>query len=1126
VTETIAGRVERVNFHNPANGFSVLTLRRREPPGTVTAVGALSVTPAPGLSLELAGKYGEHPTYGPQFSFETATVTEAAGPAEPPPDAATLNGRILRVNFRKAETGFVVLAVKTAGGGVETAVGRLDHRPEPDRDVELTGFWKNHPRFGPQFSFSSAVYLDERPSERDDERPDGRDGGRPDRPGASGERADGRRLAEDGPATLTGRLEKVLYAKPDGSYAAVVLAADGHDEPVTAVGPLAAPAPGQTLSLSGQFATHPSFGRQFRISEARRLSGSAQGEDGARPEDERGPATARPSARPAARLAARSADGPGGGFGGENGDPGGEHDGSSGDGPSADPSGWPEHQEPPDPSWPAAPSSGSTPSRRSRTADPSASPSSAPPAAPGRPGRSGDRPGGGPSAATGPDGASETYAGEIEKVSFFNPETGYSVVRLKVKSRREPLVAVGQLGNPAVGEQMEVVGRFKTHPKYGLQFDVESSASRPPTSRDSLIKYLGSGLIKGVGLATATRLVDAFGEDVLDVLDRSPERLTEVAGLGAAKREGIIESWRAQAGLKQLLSFLSAFGLGPGLGSRILKKYGARAEAVIREDPYRLAYEVFGVGFHTADKVAKSLGFAPDCPQRLDAGLMYALDEGVRRGHDYMPSQELVEAALKLIPEAARPALEAGLGRLALAGQVMTENQSEPGGQDVYLPALHRAEVWTAKCLQAMLAEPFAVPIKGPDQALDWAEKTLGFSLSSDQREAARLALTSKVSIITGGPGTGKTTMTKAVCSVWRAATKKVALAAPTGRAAKRLSQATGLPATTVHRLLVYSQAGGGFVHGPDNKLDLDMLLLDEASMMDVLLTNQLLGALPAKAALILVGDQDQLPPVGPGRVLADLLESKTAPSKRLTQIYRQAEQSLIVAAAHAVNQGRLPTELSADPRADFRWFPEEDPDRIQEQLVELVAQTIPRELGVDPASDVMVLTPTRRGPLGTISLNALLGRILNPGGGRGVSRQGHDYRTGDRVMQVRNDYNRDVFNGDLGRVTALDFEAQELTVDFEDKVVVYDFDDLDGLMPAWACTVHKSQGSEFPAVVIVLHSSHYIMLRRKLLYTAVTRGRRLAVVVGPSSAVKRAVVNNQEDARHSRLYDRLRARS
>ncbi len=723
----------------------------------------------------------------------------------------------------------------------------------------------------------------------------------------------------------------------------------------------------------------------------------------------------------------------------------------------------------------------------------------------------------------------ETLSGRIERLTFVNEENGYTVLSVKVAGRRQPVTAVGNLAGPAVGEFIEMTGHF-TVSKYGPQFQVRSHRLAPPQNESSLKKYLGSGLIKGVGPVLAGRLVDRFGERTLDVLEKNPERLTEVEGLGPQRREMIIDAWRRTQGLKRLLSFLAEFGLGPAVGLRILRRLGDGADRLIRENPYRLAYELDGVGFVTADKVARAVGLALDSPQRLEAGLLFALNQAGDEGHVFLPERELVKAAGVLLPEAGTAELEAALAALILDGRVKSEPQAEPGGVDIYSPSLQRAENWVARDLQTLLRTPPRLEVPRPEAALDWAQKTLRLELSPSQREAARLALDHKLLVITGGPGTGKTTITRVITAIFGAVKARLALVAPTGRAAKRLSEATGLTAKTVHRLLEYAPQAGGFLRGPNHKLDVDLLLLDEASMVDLPLMNQLTGALPPQARLIVVGDQDQLPSVGPGRVLADLMASGLAAVARLTEIHRQAGGSQIVRAAHQVNRGLFPESSRDRDAGDFYFIEENSPDQIAAKILHLVTERLPGKLGVNPLEDIQVLTPMHGRELGTEHLNQILSDRLNPDGGPALTRFGRRFKRGDRVMQLRNNYNRDVFNGDTGRVDTIDFEAQEMTVTFESsrtvgldgKAVVYDFADLDELTLAYAITIHKSQGSEFPVVIIPLVTGHHLMLRRRLLYTAITRGRRFVVLIGSAEAVRRAVANDQEQARHSRLAWKL----
>ncbi|UQZ89656.1 ATP-dependent RecD-like DNA helicase [Deltaproteobacteria bacterium Smac51] len=717
----------------------------------------------------------------------------------------------------------------------------------------------------------------------------------------------------------------------------------------------------------------------------------------------------------------------------------------------------------------------------------------------------------------------ESLSGRIERITFTNEENGYTVMHVKLPRQKNLLTVVGNLSSPVVGEFIEMEGSFVNSPNYGRQFKISKHRLMAPTTEPALKKYLGSGLIKGLGPVLAGRLVDRFGDKTLDVLEKTPERLTEVEGLGANRRESIIDAWRKASGMKRLMSFLAEFGVGPAVAMRIIRRLGDGADELIREDPYRLAYEVSGVGFATADKVAKTIGLKPDSPRRLEASLLFALSTQADEGHVFCPDAPLIKQAAALTPEAGEEALWSALGRLILEGRVKSEPQMEPGGaNDIYLPKLNRAENWVAQDLLGILHTRPLIEVPRLEKALEWAESSLGLNLSEGQREAARLALEKKALIITGGPGTGKTTITRIITTIFSAVKAKIALVAPTGRAAKRLSTATGLPAKTVHRLLEYSPLAGGFMRGPKNKLDVDVLLVDEASMVDIQLMNQLVGALPHQARLIMVGDQDQLPSVGPGRVLADMMESGTIAVARLNDIYRQAQGSQIILAAHQVRQGLFPESSPDRDNGDFYFIEENDPAQVLSKIVYLVSRKIPDKFGLDPMEDIQVLTPMHNRDLGTESLNQVLSDTLNPSAAHSVQRFGRKFKLGDRVMQLRNNYNRDVFNGDSGRVEKIETESQELSVNFEGRSVIYDFADLDELTLSYAVTIHKSQGSEFPVVIIPMVKSHYIMLRRNLLYTAITRGRRFVVVIGSTEAVRKAVSTDHELKRHSRLALKL----
>ncbi|MDR1920320.1 MAG: ATP-dependent RecD-like DNA helicase [Candidatus Adiutrix sp.] len=724
-----------------------------------------------------------------------------------------------------------------------------------------------------------------------------------------------------------------------------------------------------------------------------------------------------------------------------------------------------------------------------------------------------------------PNPPGETVSGRIERITFVNDENGYTVLTVKAAGRKNLITAAGRLPDPVVGQFIEMEGAFANHPRFGPRFEIRKARLAPPTTLPSLKKYLASGLIKGLGPVLAGRLVDRFGAGTLDILAHNPERLTEVEGLGAARREMIIEGWNRTVNAKRLLEFLAEFGLGLSAALRIIRRLGEKAEELIREDPYRLAYEVDGVGFVTADKVARAVGFAPDAPARLEAGLLFTLNETGADGHVFYPENLLLKESAALLPEASPDDLKTALGRLILAGRVKAEPGDEPGAARIYAPYLQRAENWVASDIVSILHHPPRLIVPRPQKALAWAEEQLGLELSPDQRRAAEAAVTKKILIITGGPGSGKTTIARLITAIYAAVKAKIALTAPTGRAAKRLSQATGLPAKTVHRLLEYSPQAGGFLRGPKNKLDIDLLLADETSMIDLNLMNHLLGAVPHHAAVIFIGDQDQLPSVGPGRVLADLTASGLVEVAALTEAHRQASGSQIIRAARRINAGLFPESSRDRDDGDFYFIEENDPGRIIDKMLYLIAKKLPEKLGVNPMEDIQVLTPMHNGELGAENLNAVLSAALNPGGQAALRRFGRQYKTGDRVMQLKNNYNRDVFNGDGGRVEKIDFEAQEMTVNFEGRPVTYDFSDLDELALAYAITIHKSQGSEFPVTLIPVVPGHHIMLRRKLIYTAVTRGRRFVVLIGSARALRGAVDNNHEQNRYSRLADKLAGR-
>jgi exodeoxyribonuclease V alpha subunit len=697
------------------------------------------------------------------------------------------------------------------------------------------------------------------------------------------------------------------------------------------------------------------------------------------------------------------------------------------------------------------------------------------------------------------------------------------VIVLRLAGTGREVAAVGNFAGVQPGESLRLQGRWTVHPRFGEQLAVDSFSTVAPATLEGIERYLGSGLVKGVGRELAARLVKAFGLATLDVIDSSPGRLREVEGIGPARSRQITEAWSAQRAIRDVMVFLQSYGVTTGLASRIWKLYGTGAVAAIRENPYRLAAEVDGVGFRTADAVAKSLGIPADSPHRAEAGVRYTLVQASSEGHTAVPVESLVERTAQLLGVGG-PACLRAVESLAARGAVAIADDGT--GRTASLPSLARAEQEAARLLRRLLAVP--LPGSAGDAQAEVAawERRRGVTLSALQRGAVARGLGQKVLVITGGPGTGKTTLITCLMDLLEARGRTVLLCAPTGRAAKRMTEATGRGAKTIHRLLEPAagsrQRGGRFLRGEADPLACDALVVDETSMIDVQLFADLLAALPPPAQLLLVGDSDQLPSVGPGNVLADLVASAAVPVVRLTEVFRQAGESRIVASAHRINAGLMP-EATAGETGDFFVIEREDPERILDTVRELVTRRIPQAFGMDPREDVQVLTPMQKGALGAVRLNAELQGLLNPRG-PSLSRGGTVLRAGDRVMQTANDYERGVWNGDVGRIAGVDEQGQALTVSFDDRTVSYDWQDLDGITLAYACSIHKSQGSEFPAVVVVLHTQHYVLLKRNLLYTAVTRGRRLTVVVGSRKALAIAVKSAGTGERTTRLAALLAA--
>ena len=726
-------------------------------------------------------------------------------------------------------------------------------------------------------------------------------------------------------------------------------------------------------------------------------------------------------------------------------------------------------------------------------------------------------------------------AGTVERVTFHSEETGFCVLRVNAARRREPVTVVGAAATVGPGEFVEANGMWVNDRNYGLQFRAEHLRVVPPSTLEGIEKYLGSGMIRGIGPHFAAQLVGAFAAEVFEVIETEPDRLLELPGIGPKRKAQVVEAWAEQKAVREIMVFLQSHGVGAARAVRIYRLYGDEALNRVRENPYRLALDVRGVGFRTADAIAQSIGFDPDSIPRARAGIRHVLQEVAGEGHCAADRRALVESAAELL-EVEENVVERALAR-ELAEDDLVEEESD-GESWIYLPPLHRSERGAANHLGRLLAGG-GLPWGriDPDKALPWAEQRVGFELSRSQREAVAGAIAERVTVITGGPGVGKTTIVNAVLHIVRAKGVRARLCAPTGRAAKRLAESTGLEATTIHRLLEFDPATGGFRHGPDHPLETDFVVVDEVSMVDIVLANQLLRAVPTHAALLLVGDVDQLPSVGPGSVLAEIIGSERVPTVRLTEIFRQAESSRIVVNAHRINRGESPEYPrpparadSPDARAradagpsDFYVIAVQDVEEARDRLLQVVTERIPRRFGLDPMTDLQVLTPGRRGGLGATALNAELQSRLNPDARARITRFGTTFARGDKVLQTVNDYQKEVFNGDIGRISEVDLEDQTITVSFEGRAVPYEFNELDELSLAYAITVHKSQGSEFPAVVMPLSTQHYMLLERNLLYTGVTRGKRLVVLVAEPRALAIAVRRYESVQRRSRLAARLR---
>jgi exodeoxyribonuclease V alpha subunit len=726
--------------------------------------------------------------------------------------------------------------------------------------------------------------------------------------------------------------------------------------------------------------------------------------------------------------------------------------------------------------------------------------------------------------------------GTVRKITYHHPETNYAVIRLDVENA-PGVTIVGGVYPVSEGEEIKVFGFWKTHPRYGQQFQVDHWVKVDPATLEGIEKYLGSGLIKGIGPTYARRLVGAFGFNTLKVLSEEPHRVLEVEGIGASRARGIMQAWAAQRGMQDIMVFLQGHGIGAALALKIYRFYGLDTIRRVKQNPYALAREIYGVGFVVADRIAASLGITGEFPMRVQAGVLHALKEFVDQGHCFALFSALVRSAAALL-RVDENVVENGVEQLASAGEVILEQTTTEERAQVYLVELYRAEQRVAAALHRLLASP-SVALGGGRKPADGSKaeprELLGLAdlelidpsfaiLEEEQQEAVRQALQQKVLVITGGPGTGKTTLLNSLLALLRRARFSFLLAAPTGRAAKRMAESAGEEAMTIHRLLEYNPHEGGFQRTEDRPLEADLVIIDEASMVDLALMDNLLSAIDRHSHLVLIGDVDQLPSVGPGSVLRDLIDSGVIPVVMLRRIFRQDRQSLIVANAHRILQGQSLVGPNDNLQRDFILLARESEGDILQSVKDLVSDELPRALKLttdEVAHAIQLLTPMHRGILGTIHLNREMQNLLNPVGDS-LQRGESLLRVKDKVMQLRNNYEKGIYNGDLGRITGIDRKEGKIQVDFYDKLVEYNDDELDEISLAYATSIHKSQGSEYPVVVIPLHMSHYMMLHRSILYTAVTRGKKRVVLVGSRRALAMAIQNVRLERRYTGLKEKL----
>jgi exodeoxyribonuclease V alpha subunit len=725
----------------------------------------------------------------------------------------------------------------------------------------------------------------------------------------------------------------------------------------------------------------------------------------------------------------------------------------------------------------------------------------------------------------------EQLQGVVERLTFHSQESGYTVARLKAPKEHDLITIVGNFANIQAGQTLNLSGFWRDHPKFGQQFQVKTYRETKPATITGIEKYLGSGLIKGVGPVTAKSIVAHFGLETLNIIENEIDRLCEVPGIAQKRVKMIQTAWQQQQSIKEVMLFLQGHGVSTTYAVKIYKQYGDEAIETVSRNPYQLATDIYGIGFVTADAIARNLGIAPDSEYRYRSGMLHVLGESSEEGHCFLPETELIESTVKRLTledhEPQSEQVQIIIQRMIAETELIAERDSElyAGQLLCYSPSFYQAESRLAQRLQKLLLTPITVDLERVRRWIDRFTDQTQLTLSLQQRQAVEMAASQRVLILTGGPGTGKTFTTRTIVALWKAMGKTIALASPTGRAAQRLSEMTGQEAKTIHRLLEFDPKSMKFKRDEENPIPADALVVDESSMMDLFLGNSLVKAIGLDAQLLLVGDIDQLPSVGPGNILGDLIASCQVPVVKLTEVFRQAQASQIVSNAHRINQGQFPKleRVSQTPEGDCLWIDAPEPEHGVQAIQDLIQSLVPT-LGFDPAQEVQVLCPMTRGDVGTRNLNKVLQELINPpdSGKVELVRGGSMLREGDRVIQKVNDYDREVFNGDLGTIQAIDSEEQEVTVQYTDKVVTYDLADLNEIALAWAVTIHKSQGSEYPVVILPLYMQHFMMLSRNLLYTGLTRARKLVILVGPQKAIGLAVRQVKDRQRYTLLHRRI----